>query len=214
MVSEEKKVMGIFDFKKTIDDLNKKVESISTQKALIYAGIACLVVWFGASAVIKTRSGNDIVPEAQTLTSLDTDKGDTSRTDDEALSLRDIAIKTGIPMDRLLGVFQKKGFKVKGADDTIEQIARDNRTSSDRLLSIIDTYKNNSTAYESRNADRFAGKTLEEICDERNLSLNDVLTRLESTGSKVDSKDKLREIATKLGISSSQLLSMIEDRTQ
>ncbi len=205
--------MDIFDWKKIINDLNKKIENISTQKALIYAGIACLIVWFGVSAV-KTLSGNIIVPEAQTVASSDAGKGDTTRTDAETLSLRDVAIKNRIPMDQLMDALQKKGFKIKGADDTIEQIAIDNRTSSHRLLSVIDTYNNNPTAYESRNAGRFAGKTLEEICDEINLSLSDVLTRLESKGIKVDSKDKLKQIATNSDLSASELLSIIEDRTQ
>ena len=67
---------------------------------------------------------------------------------------------------------------------------------------------------ESRKGGRLAGKTLKEICHERNLSLNDVLTRLESKGVKIDPKDKLKQIGNNLGLSPNQLLSIIEDRTQ
>ena len=133
--------MDIFNWKEIINNLIKKVESILTQnKMLIYAGIACLIVWFGASAVINKLSSNVMAPDAQSVRSLDVDKGGMSRTEDEILSLRDVAIKAGIPTNQIVSVLQEKGFKVSSTHDTLEQIARDNRTSSSRLLSVIDAY--------------------------------------------------------------------------
>ena len=204
--------MNNFNLNNVVDYLRKNVlDLLNLKKEYLYAILACLIIIFGISAMNRT-SNKPVNPEERSA-KIDTKQTDSSQTGVETLSLRNVALQTGIPYDQMTGMLQKKGFKLNTADDTIEQIAKDNRTSSERLLRLIESYQTESMSTKNRTSARLGGMTLEELCDQKNLSLNEILSRFEMLGLKVDPKDKMKEIAKNLNLSNAELIDIIEGRT-
>jgi hypothetical protein len=204
--------MNDFNIKNIINDLMKKMEDhLYIKKKNLFTILTCLIIIFGFAAM--NRTDNKAVDPDERSTKTDTVQDDSSQTGIETLSLRNVALQTGIPLDQVTGRLQKKGFKLNTADDTIEQIAKDNRTSSERLLRLIESYQTESMSTKNRTIARLGGMTLEELCDQKNLSLNEILSRFEMLGLKVDPKDKMKEIAKNLNLSNAELIDIIEGRT-
>ena len=205
--------MNNFNLRNIIDYLRKKIEdSFNIKIEYLYAVLACLIIIFGISGMNRT-SNKPVDPEERSVKT-NTVQNEGSQTGIETLSLRNVSIQSGIPLDQLMGLLQKKTLKLVSADDTIEQIARDNRTSSKKLLDLLESYKTKTMSSKNRTSARLGGITLEELCDQKNFSLNEILNRFEMLGLRVDPKDKMKQIAKNLGLSNAELIDIVEGRTR
>ena len=205
--------MNNFNLRNIIDYLRKKIEdSFNIKIEYLYAVLACLIIIFGISGMNRT-SNKPVNPEERSV-KIDAEQTDSSQTGAETLRLRDVALQIGIPLDQLMDLLQKKRLKLISADDTIEQIARDNRTSSQKLLDLFDSYQKVTMNTKDRASVRLGAMTLEEFCDQKNLSLNEIIGRFEMLGLRVDPKDKMKQIAKDLGISNTEFSNILEGRAR
>ena len=91
-------------------------------------------------------------------------------------------------------------------------IAKENRTSPDKLYEAIKTGDTKPTIPETIKGLGIGRKTLKDICDERGFSLGDLLARLEQKGVKANPSDKLKDIASKLEITPIDVYAIIEGK--
>ena len=205
--------MHDLNFKNMIDRVFKKIEDrLYLKKEYVYVALACLVLIFGFSVMNRTTD-NAVNPEKQAAVT-DSVQNDNSQTGIETQSLRDVALQLGISPDELMAMLRKKGIKLNNTDDTLEQIAKDNHIATGKLIDIVHKDQKGSLSIKHRTGARFGGLTLEEFCDQNNLSLNEILTRFEMLGFKIDSKDKMKQIAKNLAISNIELENIITGSTQ
>ena len=205
--------MNNFNLRNIIDYLRKKIEdSFNIKIEYLYAVLACLIIIFGISGMNRT-SNKPVNPEERSV-KIDAEQTDSSQTGAETLRLRDVALQIGIPLDQLMDLLQKKRLKLISADDTIEQIARDNRITSGHLFNLLESHQTETMGTKNRTSARFGRLTLEELCDQKDISLNEMLNRFEMLGVKVDPKDKMKQIAKNLGLSNAELFDIIEGRTR
>ena len=205
--------MKDFNIKNIINSLFKNIEKrLYLKKEYAYAVLTFLFIILVISAM--NRATNKAVEQDMRFGKTEIEQNDSSQTGAETQSIRDVALQVGISADQLMGNLQKKGIKLNNVDDTIEQIAHDNRIFSAKLLDIMNTDPTASIGIRNKSIARTGGLTLEEVCDQKNLSLNEILAQFEMMGFRVEPKDKMRQIAKNLGISSNELNNIITGGTQ
>jgi len=115
----------------------------------------------------------------------------------EQMSLHEFSSKIQVPLDQTLSALKSKGFEVKNVQQTIEEIAKENRTSPDKLYEAVRSSGPEHLVPETVKGSGLGRKTLDIICSEKGLSLDHVLSRLKQKGIKAKPSDKLKDIASK-----------------
>jgi hypothetical protein len=201
--------MNRLDIRNMIDNLIKKIEDrLYVKKEYVYVALVCLILIFGFS--VMNRAANNPTKPAKQAATTENVQNDSAQLGIETQSLRDVGLQIGISADELIAMLQKKGIKLNSMDDTMEQIAKDNQIPMEKLVHIFNNHQVGFTKIKNRPSARFGGLTLEEFCDQKNIPLNEMLSRFEMLGIKVDPKSKMKYIAKDLGVSPTALVEMIE----
>ncbi len=202
-----------FNYKYLLDRLDGIIERyLGSKKRLAYVFIACLII-VGMAGLI--RNPNRIVPANKTGSKAEeAEKIEPSDIGVETLSLRDVAGRSHIPQDRMMALFHEKKYKINSLDDTLEQIAKDNKTSPETLVRIIENASQQATAVTGSSFSQIRNLSLEELCDQKNLSLSEILSRVEAEGVKIDTKERIIDIANKPGMSRHKVVAIIQGNPQ
>ncbi len=115
----------------------------------------------------------------------------------ELMSLEEFSSKIQIPVDQALSALKSKGYAVKNVRQTLDEIAKKNRTSPDKLYEAIKSGGLKPTVPKSVKGSGRGRKTLETICSEENIPLEQAMSRLKQKGIDARPGDRLRDIANK-----------------
>jgi len=115
----------------------------------------------------------------------------------ELMSLQEFSSTIQITLDQALNALKSKGYAVKNAHQTLGEIAKENRTSPDKLYEAIESGGLNPTVAQTIKGSGLGRKTLETICSEKGISLEQALSRLKQKGIDAKPGDKLNVIANK-----------------
>ena len=130
----------------------------------------------------------------------------------ELLSLQEFAEKIKVPVDQILHALKSRGYKVKNVQQILGDVAKENRTSLDKLYEVIKSEGVKPAVPGTIEGTGMGRKTLNAICSEKGLSLDDVLARLKQKGIKANPNDKLKDVASKLGKTPMEIFTIIEGK--
>jgi hypothetical protein len=192
---------------------SKLRKALNLKKEMITATLICLLIFLGTLW--------NIPPFSSTMDlggffkeSWEVSKADVPIAHAELLSLKEFSQKINVPIDQIQNTLQSKGYRIKDVQQTMGDIAKENRTSPDKLYEVIKAGDTKPTIPETIKGSGIGRKTLEAICDERGFSLADVLARLDQKGIKAKPRDKLKDIASKLEITPIEVFAIIEGKEQ
>jgi hypothetical protein len=115
----------------------------------------------------------------------------------EILSLKEFAEKTNVPVEELLDALKAKGYKVKNVQQTVGEIAKENGVPPSKLYEDMKSGGVKPDVPKLGEGSGMGRKSVEGICSEVGLSLDEALARLKQKGINAKPKDTLKEIATK-----------------
>ena len=131
----------------------------------------------------------------------------------QELSLLVFAATIQTPADQILGFLRSMGFEVKDVHQTLEEIAKENRTSPEKLYEVMKSGGVNPSV-PSQGIKKGMGmgrKTLDIICSEKSLSIDDALARLKEKGIEAKANDRMRDISDRCQKTPSEILSIFEE---
>ncbi len=105
------------------------------------------------------------------------------------------------------------GFEVKNVHQTLEEIAKENRTSPEKLYEVIKSVGVNPSV-PSQGIQKGTGlgrKTLDTICSEKALSIDDAVARLKEKGIEAKAYDRIKDIADRCQKAPSEILAILEE---
>ena len=115
----------------------------------------------------------------------------------ELMSIQEFAEKTKVPLDQAIDALRSKGYMVQDAQQTLGEIAKEHNTSPDKLYEAMKSEGVKPAIPETIEGSGLGRKTLEKICSEKGLSLDEALSRLKNKGIDAKGSDSLKEIADK-----------------
>jgi len=128
----------------------------------------------------------------------------------ELMSLQEFSSTIQITPDQALNALKSKGYAVKNAHQTLGEIAKENRTSPDKLYEAIKSGGLKPTVPQTIKGSGLGRKTLETICSEKGISLEQALSRLKQKGIDAQPGDKLNVIANKYSKTPLDIFTIIE----
>jgi hypothetical protein len=117
----------------------------------------------------------------------------------ELLSLKEFAEKTNVPVEEVLNALKSKGYKVKDIEQTVGEVAKENGVPPNKLYEDMKTGGVKPDVTTIGEGSGMGRKSVEAVCSETGLSLDDALARLKQKGINAKPSDKLKEIANKAG---------------
>ena len=117
-----------------------------------------------------------------------------------------------VPVEQILNALKSTDYKVKDVQQTLGEIAKENDTSPDKLYEAIKSEGVEPSVPYTIEGTGMGRKTLDTICSEKGLPIDDVLARLKSKGIEASSKDKLKDMAGKLGKAPMEIFTIIEGK--
>ena len=130
----------------------------------------------------------------------------------ELLSLKEFAEKTNVPVKEILDALKSKGYKVKDVEQTVGEIAKENGVPPNKLYEDMKSGGVKPDAPKLGEGSGMGRKSVEVICSEAGLSLDDALARLKKKGINVKPNDKLKEIANKAGKTPMDIYNIMADK--
>ena len=128
----------------------------------------------------------------------------------ERMTLNEFSTRIQVPLDQILAALKSKGYEVENATQTLGEIAEESGVPPSTLFEAIEAAGVKPTLPETIEGTGLGKKTLEIICSERALSLDDVLSRLKRHGIDAKPTDTLKAIANKLGKKPIELFRIIQ----
>lgn len=118
----------------------------------------------------------------------------------ELSSLKMFCSKMNIDLVRALSLINTAGVKIKGADEPIGVLAKNNGLTPQRLYDIIKpatvSQENGNIDFPENPSPSFGKKTIKEICQIYGLSLTDIMLNLKEAGLIANVDDTIKEIGT------------------
>jgi len=130
----------------------------------------------------------------------------------ELMSLQEFSATIQIPPDQALSALKSKGYAVKNVHQTLGEIAKENRTSPDKLYEAIKSGGLKPTVPKTIKGSGLGRKTLETICSEKGISLKQALSRLKQKGIDAKPGDKLNAVASKYEKTPVELFNIIKGK--
>jgi hypothetical protein len=130
----------------------------------------------------------------------------------ELLSLHEFAEKIKVPVDQILHALKSRGYKVKNVQQILGDVAKENRTSLDKLYEVIKSEGVKPAVPGTIEGTGMGKKTLNAICSEKGRSIEEVLARLKQKGIEANPNDSLKDVASKLGKTPMEIFAIIEGK--
>jgi len=201
-----------YNWKMFMNFLWSKMQKVLNMKQeLVWATVVSLIVFLGTLWNIPPFGSimdlGDYFKESWEET-----KADIPIAHAELLSLEDFAMKIRVPVEQVLTSLKAKGYKVNNVQQALGEIAKKNKTSPDKLYEAIKAAGVKPTVEKTLKGSGLGRKTLGDICSEKGLPLGDVLLRLRQKGINAGAKDKLKDIAGKVGKTPMEIFDIIEGK--
>lgn len=186
-------------------------KALNLKWELFTSTIVCLFIFVGTIWNIppfsSTMNLGDYLKE-----SWEEAKADVPLAHAELLSLEEFAAKTGVPLDQITGVLKTKGYKVGNTKQTLGQIAEENGVSPATLYEVV---KARGADPKGQNYGQGSGtgrKTVEAICAEIGVPLDEALNRLDKQGISARPADRMKGIAAKADKTPLDILNILEGK--
>ena len=130
----------------------------------------------------------------------------------QELSLQEFAARIQTPVDQILSALKSKGYKVRDTQQTLGEIAQQNNTSPDKLYEAMTSEGVKPSAPQAIEGTGLGRKTLDTICSEKDLSIDEVLSRLKEKGIEAKASDRIRDIAGRYEKTPMEIFANIEGK--
>ena len=190
---------------------SKVRKALNLKWELITATVLCLFLFLGTLWNIPPFSSTMDLGE-HFRQSWEEAKAEVPIAHAELLSLQEFAEKIKVPVDQILHALKSRGYKVKNVQQILGDVAKENRTSPDKLYEVIKSEGVKPVVPDTIEGTGMGKKTIDAICSEKGLSLDDVLARLKQKGIKANPNDKLKDVASKLGKTPMEIFTIIEGK--
>ena len=190
---------------------SKVRKALNLKRELITAALLCLFLFLGTLWNIPPFSSTMDLGE-HFKQSWEEAKVEAPIAHAELLSLQEFAEKIKVPVDQILHALKSRGYKVKNVQQMLGDVAKENMTSPDKLYEVIKSEGVKPVVPDTIEGTGMGKKTIDAICSEKGLSLDDVLARLKQKGIKANPNDKLKDVASKLGKTPMEIFTIIEGK--
>jgi hypothetical protein len=117
-----------------------------------------------------------------------------------------------VPEGQITGILKARGYTFDGPQQTVEEIAKANNISPSKLYEDLQAGGANPSPPKTGEGSGMGRKTLKDVAEEQGLPLEEVLSRLKAQGVEAKPDDRLRDLATKLGKTPTETLSVLMGR--
>ncbi len=186
-------------------------KALNLKWELITATLVCLIIFLGTLWEVPPFSSTMDLGE-YIKESWGESKADVPVSHAELLNIKEFSEIINVPPEQILEILESKGYKVKDFQQTLGDIAKENNTSPDKLYEEIKTGGVKPDIPATIKGSGLGKKSLEQICAERGLSLDQVLERLRQKGVEASPDDRLSDAAKKLGITPMEVFHIIEGK--
>lgn len=186
-------------------------KALNLKWEFITATLVCLIVFVGTLWEIPPFSSTMELGE-YIKESWEESKADVPAAHAELLNIKEFSEKINVPPEQILEILESKGYKVKDLQQTLGDIAKENNTSPDKLYEEVKAGGAKPDVSTSIEGSGLGKKSLEKICAERGLSLDQVLERLRKKGVEPSPDDRLKDVANKLGVTPMEVFNIIEGK--
>lgn len=173
---------------------SKVRKAMNLKWEMFWATLLCLFIFLGTLWNIppfsSTMELGDFFKD-----SWEESKVETPLAHGEILSLKEFAEKTNVPVKEILDALKSKGYKVKNVQQTVGEIAKENGVPPSKLYEDMKSGGVKPEVSKVGEGTGMGRKSVEAICAEAGLSLDDALARLKKKGINAKPKDKLKAIA-------------------
>ena len=190
---------------------NKIRKALNLKWELITATLVCLIVFVGTLWEIPPFSSTMDLGE-YIKESWEESKADVPAAHAELLNIKEFSEKINVPPEQILEILKSKGHKVKDFQQTLGDIAKENNTSPERLYEEVKAGGVKPDVPTTIEGSGLGKKSLEKICAERGLSLDQVLEKLRQKGVEVSPDDRLKDVANELGVTPVEVFNIIEGK--
>ena len=187
---------------------SKVRKAMNLRKEMVGSALICLFIFMGTLWEIPPFSSTMDLGE-YFKDSWEENKVDTPVAHGELLSLKEFAATVRVPVDQIMSALKSKGYKVKSIQQPLVSIAKENNTSPDKLYEAMKAEGVKPEAPRSVEGSGMGRKTLETICSENGLPLEEVLARLKKNGIEAKPKDKLKDLAGRAGKTPMEIFGLI-----
>ena len=184
-------------------------KALHLKKELATALIVCIIIFLGTLWELPPfRSTMDLGEYLRER--WEESKADTPIAHGELMSLEEFAKTTQIPLETILKSLDSKEYKISGTKQTLAEIAENNNISPSDLYEAMKSSGVESKASKVQEGSGFGQKTLSMVCNEYGIPLDEALVNLEKVGAKAEQDTKMKEIASSIGKTPSELFEIIE----
>jgi hypothetical protein len=115
----------------------------------------------------------------------------------ERMSFKEFSAIIHVPVEQILAVLKSNGYEVDNAKQTLGEIAEKNGIPPSTLFEVMKAGGVKPATPATIEGTGLGKKTLETICTEKGLSLDEILSRLKKHGIDAKSTDRLKDVAHK-----------------
>jgi hypothetical protein len=130
----------------------------------------------------------------------------------ESLTLEAFAKSVNVPLDQIQKIFAEKGYKFSSPNENITKIAERNNVSPNTLYEALEKAGARPTAEKSGQGSGMGQKSIQKICEELNIPVDDAIQRLKQKGVNAKPNDRLKEIAGKQGITPMEVFNILNSK--
>ena len=189
---------------------SKLRRALNLKWELLAATLVCLIIFLGTIWEIPPFSSTMELGE-YFKEGWEESKTDVPIAHAELLSLEKFAQEIDVPLEQIVKILKGKGYQVDNTQQTLGELAEKNKTSPDKLYEDIKSGGAKPNIPETIEGSGLGKKTLEKICLERNLSLEQVLAKLKEKGVEAKPDDKLKDVANKLGMTPIDIFNLLTE---
>jgi hypothetical protein len=117
-----------------------------------------------------------------------------------------------VPLEQITDILKARGYSFENTRQTVEEIAVANQLSPSKLYEEIQAGGAAPSPPKTGEGSGMGRKTLKDVAEEQGLPLEEVLSRLKAQGVEAKPDDRLRDLATKLGKTPTETLSVLMGR--
>jgi len=186
-------------------------KAVNLRWELVTSTIVCLFIFLGTLWNIPPFSSTINLGEYLKET-WEEAKADVPLAHAELLSLEEFAAKTNVPLDQILTALKAKGYKVESQKQTLGEVAEANGVSAAVLYEAVKARGAEPKAEKYGQGSGTGRKTLEAICAETGVPVDEGLSRLDKQGISARPTDRMKDIAAKADKTPLDILNILQGK--
>ena len=114
-----------------------------------------------------------------------------------------------LPLNELKAKLETKGIKVENETITLEELAKQNHLSPSNIYSMVAESSNQYNNY-SGEGRGYGRKTIEQVCEELNISVEKGIKMITRKGIKVERDEKVKDVASRQNMMPIELVDILK----